>query len=237
MSPTVLGRDAGIIFACYLLGAIPFGFIAARLVGLDITRQGSGSTGATNVLRVIGPVYAVPVLLLDVGKGALAAYLGLRFLDLGTLGALIAGAAAISGHNWSVFLRFKGGKGVAASLGVVIVAFPVASAVALGSFVLIVAISRYVSLGSIFGAWTAVAFAFVQGYDWLYRIIILVLVSLITYQHRSNIGRLLQGKENKISFGAKPNRAKDGGAAGGPVQAKGRAAIGHAAFKKGGASR
>jgi glycerol-3-phosphate acyltransferase PlsY len=165
---------------------------------VDLRRQGSGSTGATNVLRTLGPAYAVPVLLLDVGKGALAAYLGLRYLELGALGALIAGAAAVAGHNWSAFLRFRGGKGVASSAGVVLVAFPWLLAVALGVFILTVVATRYVSLGSILGAWAAFLLSLTPEYTLVARIPVLVLVVLITYQHRANIKRLLSGTENKI---------------------------------------
>ncbi len=192
------GLTAAIIVGSYLLGAVPFGFMAARLKGVDITKQGSGNTGATNVLRILGPVYAVPVLLLDVGKGVLAAYVGLRFMVMGTLGALLAGAAAISGHNWSVFLGFRGGKGVAASAGVVLVAFPLLLAVAAGVFLLTVVVTRYVSLGSLLGSWAAVLVSLTPGYGTVDRVVVLALVSLITYQHRSNIKRLLSGNESKI---------------------------------------
>lgn len=193
-----VGSASAVILFSYFLGSLPFGFMAARLKGVDITRQGSGSTGATNVLRTIGPAYAIPVLLLDFGKGALAAYLGLRYLDLGTVGALIAGAAAICGHNWSAFLKFRGGKGVAASAGVVLVAFPTLLAVALGVFILVVLVTRYVSLGSILGAWSAFLVSLMPGHTLLERVVVLGLVALITYQHRANIGRLLSGTENKI---------------------------------------
>lgn len=205
-----------IILVSYLLGSVPFGFIAARLSGFDITKQGSGSTGATNVLRTLGAAWAVPVLLLDVSKGALSAYLGLKYLGMGTLGALIAGTAAIAGHNWSVFLRFHGGKGVAASAGVVLVAFPMAFVVALGVFLLTVLVTRYVSLGSILGSWAAFLFSLSPGYGWTERIPIMILVLLITFQHRANIGRLIAGKESKIGQKAKPGSTeldgKDGAA-------------------------
>lgn len=198
MSPGQIGLSAAIMLFSYLLGSMPFGFITARFKGVDLTRQGSGSTGATNVLRTLGPAYAVPVLLLDVGKGALAAYLGLRYLELGTLGALIAGAAAISGHNWSVFLRFRGGKGVATSAGVVLVAFPMLLAVAVVVFLITVLVTRYVSLGSILGSWAALFLSLSPEYSLVHRIPVMILVGLITYQHRSNIKRLLSGTESKI---------------------------------------
>lgn len=192
------GLTAVVIVVSYLLGSVPFGFMAARLRGVDITKRGSGNTGATNVLRTLGAAHAVPVLLLDIGKGAFSAYLGLRYLGVGSLGALIAGAAAICGHNWSVFLRFRGGKGVAASAGVVLVAFPTLMAVAGGVFLLTVIVTRYVSLGSILGSWAAFLTSLSPGYGLWERVPVLILVCLITYQHRTNVVRLLAGTENKI---------------------------------------
>ena len=204
---------AAVVLGSYLLGSLPFGFMAARIRGVDILKVGSGATGATNVLRTLGPAYAVPVLLLDAGKGALSAYLGLRYLGMGTWGALIAGAAAVSGHNWSVFLKFKGGKGVAASAGVGLVAFPTVVVVAVTVFVLTVAITRYVSLGSLLGAWSALITTFAAGYGHEQKVPVLVLVILITLQHRSNIGRLISGNERKlgekVDLGSQP-QAKEG---------------------------
>lgn len=201
MNPGDTGFRVVVIVVSYLLGSVPFGFLAARIRGVDITKHGSGNTGATNVLRTLGPAYAIPVLLLDVGKGALSAYLGLQYLGMGTFGALVAGAAAISGHNWSVFLKLRGGKGVATSAGVVLVAFPVLLAVALAVFVLTVIVTRYVSLGSILGSWAAALVSLMPGYTLWERVPVFILVILITYQHRSNIGRLLAGTEHK--FGQK----------------------------------
>jgi glycerol-3-phosphate acyltransferase PlsY len=187
--------------SAYLVGAIPFGYLAAKLAGVDITEKGSGNIGATNVLRTLGLSYAIPVLLLDVAKGALAAYAGLRCLDLGTVGALIAGALAISGHNWSVFLGFRGGKGVATSAGVGLVMFPLLLMVAVLVFVLVVAATRYVSLGSLLGVWSAFAFSLIPGQDTTTRGVVLIIAILITYRHRSNIGRLISGTENKVFAG------------------------------------
>jgi glycerol-3-phosphate acyltransferase PlsY len=196
-----------VCLASYLMGAIPFGFLAARLKGIDITKQGSGNTGATNVLRTLGPTYAIPVLLLDVGKGALAAYLGMRFLGLGTLGALLAGACSIAGHNWSVFLKLRGGKGVATSAGVGLVVFPYLLLAALAVFVVVILATRYVSLGSLVAAWTAFLLSLTPSYTMTQRVAVLILVVAITTQHRSNIARLAAGTERK--FGEKAPVRKD----------------------------
>lgn len=192
------GLFAAVCLASYFTGAIPFGYLAARIRGIDITKLGSGNTGATNVLRTLGALYAVPVLLLDAGKGAAAAYLGARYLGIGPIGAVIAGGFAVAGHNWSVFLRFRGGKGVATSAGVALVAFPYLALAAVAVFVLTVVATRYVSLGSILGAWTAFLLSLASGYGTAERVTIFALVAAITFQHRSNIGRLLSGKERKI---------------------------------------
>ncbi|HHX27388.1 MAG: glycerol-3-phosphate 1-O-acyltransferase PlsY [Bacillota bacterium] len=199
MTLEAVSVPAAVCLASYLMGAIPFGFIAARLKGIDITKQGSGNTGATNVLRTLGPRYAVPVLLLDAGKGAAAAYLGMRFLGMGSLGALLAGACAIAGHNWSLFLKFRGGKGVATSAGVGFVAFPYLLLAALAVFVTVVLATRYVSLGSLVAAWTALILSLLSSsYTTVQRVAVFLLVAAITVQHRSNIARLASGTERKF---------------------------------------
>lgn len=192
--------EIGVCLLSYLVGAVPFGYLAARIAGIDITRQGSGNIGATNVLRTLGLRYAVPVLLFDIGKGAFAAYLGLRYLGLGRPGAILAGALAVAGHNWSVFLKFRGGKGVAATAGVALVAFPRLLISAVAVFLFTVIASRYVSLGSLAGVWSALLFSLAPDYGAVDRLTILVLALAMTYQHRSNIRRLLSGTENKLTF-------------------------------------
>lgn len=209
MSLDEIGTLAALAAFCYVLGSLPFGFLAARLKGIDILRTGSGATGATNVMRVLGPAYALPVLLMDVGKGAFSAYLGLRYLGMGALGALVGGAAAVAGHNWSVFLKFKGGKGVATTAGVVLVAYPRILAVALAVFAVAVAATRYVSLGSILGAWAGALASLAPEYGPVQRIPVFVLVLLITLQHRSNVKRLLQGKERKLGERVTPGDNSD----------------------------
>jgi glycerol-3-phosphate acyltransferase PlsY len=207
MTLETAGVTVAVCLASYLLGAIPFGFLAARLRGIDITKQGSGNTGATNVFRTLGPAYAIPVLLLDVGKGAAAAYLGMRLLDMDSTGALLAGACAIAGHNWSVFLRFRGGKGVATSAGVGLIVFPYLLLAALVVFLVVVVTSRYVSLGSLVGAWTAFLLSLTPSYTKVHRVTVFLLVAAITVRHRSNIARLASGTERK--FGEKVFAGKD----------------------------
>jgi glycerol-3-phosphate acyltransferase PlsY len=191
-----------LIFICmagYLAGSIPSGVIISKLAGIDnIMSYGSGNTGATNVFRVLGPKYAAIVLVMDILKGALAAYLGLRYLDMGTVGAFIAGVFSIVGHNWSVFLGFKGGKGVATTAGVALIVFPKILAVSAAAFLVVVALSRYVSLGSLVGVWAGFAYSLLPEFTALDKLAVFGLAAVVTYRHRSNIERLASGTELKL---------------------------------------
>ena len=132
----------------YLAGSVPFAFLLARRAGIDVRVAGSGNVGATNVLRTTGTGRAVTVMLLDVAKGA-AAVLIVNLAAGGASIAALTGAAAIVGHIYPVWLRFHGGKGVAVAAGVFSILAPIATGIAAGLFLLIVLLTRYVSLGSI----------------------------------------------------------------------------------------
>jgi len=187
----------------YLLGSLPGGYIVGKgIKGIDVRKFGSGNIGATNVLRVVGKKAAAIVLLIDLGKGAAAVYLAGLFsagLDPSFTKA-IAGLACISGHNWSFFLKFRGGKGVATSAGVFLLLTPLPFIFALVTMSLVVGITRYVSLGSMA---SAVALPF---YIWIlmgkeelsYIVLGVVVAALIILRHRSNLKRLLAGQENKL---------------------------------------
>ncbi len=205
-----------IILSSYLLGSIPFGIIISRLwKGIDIREYGSKNPGATNVYRVIGPVPAVIVLLLDIGKGLLAVFLlsQIIFHQPATSQVnlkIIAGISVILGHSFPVFASFKGGKGVATGLGVLIALVPLEAALAFLLFLIIVSITRYVSLGSLVSAlFILLALTFERYYldkpvanELL--VTILLLAIFIFYTHRLNIKRLLNGTENR--FGKKVER-------------------------------
>lgn len=196
------------VLISYLLGALPFGLLMARLVrGIDVRRYGSGSTGMTNVLRTIGLVPALVVLALDAGKGIAAVFLA-RALDAGFAVEAASALAALVGHNWSVFIRFQGGKGIATGVGALCALSPVAGLIALLVGVPTILLSRYVSLGSVAGATTgAIAVPVlamadpsmtlgVPSYD--YAIYTSIGVPLILLKHRSNLARLLKGEERKL---------------------------------------
>jgi glycerol-3-phosphate acyltransferase PlsY len=187
-----------LVAAAYLLGSIPFGVLAARVRGgVDLRRVGSGNIGATNVLRAVGKGAAALTLLGDIGKGALPVALG-RWLGAGP-GVLAAIAlAAVTGHLFPVFARFRGGKGVATTLGVVLAAMPAVGALLLLIWLAVAALWRYSSLAAL------TASALLPILTWLLDgrpamlALSAALLALVTLRHRENIGRLLAGTEGKI---------------------------------------
>ena len=193
-----------LVLGAYLLGAIPFGLLVVRgVTGRDIRQEGSGNIGAVNVHRIAGPAVAVLVLSLDLVKGLVPVLLT-RALAPGQPGvdalAVMTGVAAVAGHNWSVFLRGQGGKGIATSYGVLLALSPVAAAVAALVWVVVVLLTRYASLASLLGV-LSVPVVMLARHE-LASNLFFGLVALVfgVYRHRSNIQRLLQGEERKLSF-------------------------------------
>lgn len=190
---------SGIIAAClgYLLGSIPFGLVLTRLAGLgDIRTIGSGNIGATNVLRTGSKGLALATLLLDVGKGALAVLVA-RWLDFDEMTAMIAGGAAFLGHLFPVWLKFKGGKGVATFIGTVaVLCWPVALAT-IGTWLLIAALFRISSLAAMVAAALTPLYAWIV-IGWDLAIVCAIMSVLIFIRHQANIARILTGTEPKI---------------------------------------
>lgn len=186
-----------LIFA-YLIGSVPFGYILTRLLrNTDIRSHGSGNIGATNVLRVLGWKAAFPVFFLDLLKGLAAVLLAKTVSDLPAF-YLGAGLLAMIGHSFPIFLRFKGGKAAATSIGVLAAVSSWVTLVLIAGAGLIVVLTRYVSLGSILGALTVPLLFWLFGFD-LYHIIFGVAMALlVTMRHSENIKRLLQGTESKL---------------------------------------
>ena len=182
----------------YLLGAIPCGYLAGRwLKGIDLRDCGSGSTGATNVLRNVGKGPALLVFLLDVGKGALAVLLAKTF-GLNDWWQVLAGLAALAGHIWPVWLGWKGGKAVATGLGMFLgLAWPVGLA-SFGLFMATISLSRIVSLASVVAAIGLPVLMLVAGNSSAYVVVSLVASSMVIWRHRSNIKRLMAGTEPRI---------------------------------------
>ncbi|MEA2552485.1 MAG: acyl phosphate:glycerol-3-phosphate acyltransferase [Fimbriimonadaceae bacterium] len=183
----------------YILGAIPFGFLIARARGIDITKIGSGNIGATNVHRALGWKAGIPVLLLDVLKG-LAPPLVAKALGFSVDIAFLAGIAAVLGHCFSPFLKFKGGKGIATMLGAAWGATPLVAAGAMVAFAIVFAITRYVSLASILAAVAAIVLAFFFHDEILIPLGYGLVWLFIMVKHKSNIRRLLNGEEPKTSL-------------------------------------
>lgn len=193
----------------YFLGSLPFSYIFGKLKGIDLRKHGSGNVGATNALRVLGVKTGIITLILDMGKGILAVEIGRMLLPGVNDGYYILIAVmAILGHIFTIFLGFKGGKGVATSGGVFLDLLPIPCLLTLLLFVIVVAISRYVSLGSILAALFLFLYVLIDNIqcgfaNWQYLAVVSLVAGFIIVRHRANIHRLLQGKENKISFNKK----------------------------------
>jgi acyl phosphate:glycerol-3-phosphate acyltransferase len=204
----------------YLLGAIPCGYLVARARGVDIRLHGSGNIGATNVFRVVGKGWGILTFILDFAKGFIPACL--FPWCAGVLGlpvrpdvlAVACGCLAVAGHNWPVFLHFKGGKGVATSAGALLGLAPAAVGIGLAVWLLAFALSRYVSVASILTAAAAALAAWALYFrkgdpaSWLVPIALTVLAAVIIGRHHGNIRRLRQGTEHRFTFGSKKPTAE-----------------------------
>jgi len=182
----------------YLLGSIPSGWLAGRwLKGIDLRELGSGSTGATNVLRQVGKGPALVVFLIDVGKGAAAVLLARAFGQSDWI-QVLAGLTALAGHIWPVWLGFKGGKAVATGLGMFLgLAWPVGLA-SFGVFLLTLWLFRIVSLSSVLAAVSLPLLMIRFSGIGSYILIALVAMGLVLWRHRSNLSRILEGSEPKV---------------------------------------
>lgn len=181
----------------YLAGSVPFAFLLARRVGIDVRVAGSGNVGAANVLRTTGTGRAIAVMALDAAKGA-GAVLAVHLAAGGASIAVLAGAAAIVGHIYPVWLRFHGGKGIAVAAGVFSVLTPIATGVAASLFLITVGITRYVSLGSIAATVALPPVAWWAGAPPAVVIAAAGTGALILFRHRTNVGRLRAGTERKM---------------------------------------
>lgn len=195
-----------IVSASYFLGSIPAGYIAGKLAGIDVRKHGSHNIGATNVLRVLGKPYGVAVFLIDAGKGFAAvriAYAVFAAAQHAEYYAITAAVVVVLGHAFPVWLKFRGGKGVATTAGAVVALIPLAAAAAISVWLLIFRLTRYVSLASMLAALSLPLICAVllhlhlaSGIGLLYFSIIIAL--LIVWRHRGNLARLRAGTEPRL---------------------------------------
>jgi glycerol-3-phosphate acyltransferase PlsY len=191
--------EAALIIAAYLLGSVPTGYLFGRFVGVDIRNEGSGNLGATNVARVIGKRQGILTLIADTAKGFLPAFIALQ-LEMAPSVTALVGVAAFLGHLYPVFLRFRGGKGVATAFGVLLALAPLATLVLILIFAAVVMSSRFVSLASMAAAATAPITLW--GFSYSPAIVVMsgFLALMVTLRHRNNIQRLRAGTEPKFTF-------------------------------------
>ncbi len=193
--------NISIILISYLLGSIPTGFLIGKyLKNIDLRLIGSGSTGATNVLRNVGKWPALFVFIIDVGKGLISVKIAQYFADQGLI-EVLAGISAISGHIWPIWLKGKGGKAVATGLGMFLALSWKVGLASLGIFLIVLAKSKFVSLSSISAALLLPIFMFFNIGNFLhpYFIISLIVSLLVIWKHIANINRLSKGEESKIN--------------------------------------
>jgi len=187
------------IIICYLIGSMPFGYIVAKVVKkIDIRDYGSGNIGATNAFRVLGPWLASLVLIGDLLKGFLAIVLFSQ-LNIDSLFVIILGGlAVIGGHDWSIFLKFKGGKGIATTYGVFLALNPKIALLSALIWLIVIALTRYASLASILSLSVLVVLMLWFRQPQEYIIFSIIILALALYRHRGNILRLKEGKEKKF---------------------------------------
>ncbi|WP_442878063.1 glycerol-3-phosphate 1-O-acyltransferase PlsY [Cetobacterium sp.] len=193
------------VVIAYLFGSLPCGvWLGKGTKNIDIREHGSKNSGATNAYRILGPKYGIMVLVMDALKGYIPLYLANEF-GLGGVEIILLGLVAILGHTFSFFLQFKGGKGVATSLGVFLFLMPKVIGVLVLVFILVVGITRYISLGSVICSALLPILAFFMPVRDSATRTPLVMISLVVgifviYKHKANIVRLMEGKENKFNL-------------------------------------
>jgi len=195
-------RYSAVLPLAYLLGSISWGYMLLQWkMGVDVREFGSGRTGMSNVLRTGGAKSAVVVLTLDIGKGVMAVVLAREVI--GTNGAEVAaGLIVLAGHNWPVFLQFKGGRGILTALGGLALMVPVAAIIATATFLTVIALSRYISLGSVIGvtigALSILALALAGVNSGTYMVYGFIASAMLVWQHRDNLQRIRDGNERRL---------------------------------------
>jgi len=189
---------AGWIVGAYLIGSIPFGYLIGKMRGIDVRTVGSKNIGATNVYRTVGKKWGLLAFLCDFLKGFLPAFFANAQFPCGSMLPILVGLASVVGHTLTLFMRFKGGKGVATTFGMMVALATEPALLAFAVFVVTVWLSHYISLGSILAAVVLAALVWFFPVVLPMRIICLLIAAFVIYKHKSNIRRLLDGCENKI---------------------------------------
>ncbi len=190
-------KEVLVVILCYLIGSIPFSYISAQVLAhTDVRSRGSGNVGATNVYRTSGVWAGLLALAGDLLKGAVAAWLG--FAIGGSVLVIICSLAAVIGHCYPVFLKFRGGKAVATAGGVVLFLMPKVGLTLLLLFIAVVVLTRYVSLGSVIVAISLPFVAYLFHYPWQYTLLSALMMLIVVYRHRENISRLKTGSEARL---------------------------------------
>ncbi len=204
-----------VAFAAYLLGSIPTGYLVAKAKGIDIRTVGSGNIGATNAFRILGNAAGAAVLIADGLKGyaacawvcdALLRLFNVPAAEVETL-PIVAGIAAVLGHNYTCWLRFKGGKGIATTAGVYFALAPLSVSLAIGTWILFLLTTRFVSIASIAAAVALPAAVWFTKDNVFLGVVTTALGSLAIFKHKSNIQRLLAGTESRVQFRKKETAA------------------------------
>ena len=207
-SETSLLAAALIISSAYLIGSIPFGLLIGKIVkGIDIRDHGSGSTGATNLLRICGPICGISALILDMSKAVIPMIVTIHLLEVSNWIHPFTGIAIICGHSWPIYIKFKGGKGIASGWAALIILSPISGLIATATGLPIIALTRYVSLGSLAGSTAGCAslvFLSLHSFDNLlklptsYFFFALAGWMITVGLHKQNMNRLIKGTESKI---------------------------------------
>lgn len=186
-----------LFLAAYLIGSIPSGLLLGKIYGVDVRKEGSGNIGATNLYRTVGRKVGIITLIFDCLKGMLPV-LAVKSAGMPTEFVAYVGLAAFCGHVFSVFLKFRGGKGVATALGVFLVLAPIAVIIAIALFACVMIVWRYVSLGSIAAAAAMPLAVFLSGGDKTVMVVTSIIAAIVIIRHHENIRRLISGRENRF---------------------------------------
>lgn len=196
------------VLLAFVIGATPFGFLAGKMKGIDIRDHGSGNIGATNVLRTLGKPIGIPVLVLDILKGMVPVVIALKVSQSSSV-PIATAVAAILGHNYTFWLRFKGGKGIATTGGALLPLLPLPLVISIVLWIVTLKVTRYVSVASIVAALTIPTVFVIQSlvagtWDFPLLGLTLFVCILAIWKHRSNIGRLRRGEENRFDRKSSP---------------------------------